>query len=576
MDCPVPPPAGTRLDCGNGSAVGRKLFRQQLRSTPAMAAADRSRIGPPTDPTPGIHPLPIQDRSSLPLPGGGPSFAAGTAVAGALPPAGDCPLLNPDPGSGPDADGPESSVPGLPEPLSASIFLWSLCFLMLGSATAFWSLRECRGDLNAVPGAQADDVFYDNIAWNLSRGRGFSLGFSDWEWLRPYRKVRDGVDRKVVLQHQTEGKTTSRAPAYPWLLAGTWRILGRRWDVVRVSQIVLLSAGLAGFLVWAGRRMGSRVLPLVASATLAADFSVLSTAGQLMTEPLAVLAIAMALVGVDRASQSGLKRQWLMAGMLFGVAILVRSTLVGWMVLGGLGYAAWLLWLLLRRRPVWLRLQQGTAYGFGILLVCLPWWQRNCDRAGAFAPFGSAGSIGMAGGYCDGCQALNGNWFLPAVVEAQAAAEKTAGFGLLSLAEQEHRIGAESSRRAREWMREHVRELPALAWNKALNHLAIQGGLPWPLTVVNLLLLGSAFAGSLLSLRGPGKWILIATSLSVLTTSLTWSHYGRFSIPIRPLWHLASAWTIVAFWVWVLGLDRRPSRNELPVEPAGSHGSNAR
>lgn len=50
-----------------------------------------------------------------------------------------------------------------------------------------------------------------------------------------------------------------------------------------------------------------------------------------------------------------------------------------------------------------------------------------------------------------------------------------------------------------------------------------------------------------------GFWIAAIVSVSLLTTMLTWPHYGRYSIPIRPLIHVACAVGTVNFWTWVLG-----------------------
>lgn len=447
-----------------------------------------------------------------------------------------------------------SDVVGLPLGVSGLLLLWLICTAWIGAATLFWSLREVNGKLSAAPGALIDDVQYDSIAWNLSRGKGFKLDYSHWEWLRPYRTARDGVDRSEIFRTRLKGKTTVRAPLYPWLLSGLYRVAGRRWDLVRSGQIVLLSAGLAAFFVWAGWRMGSRMLPLVATVLLTPDFGVLTSAAQIMTESLGTLLVLATIVAMDRARRQNRWWDWAGAGVWFALALLARNTMIGWLVLGTGGFGCWILLQLLRRKPVLAALGRGATFLMVVALVCLPWWVRNCERTGAFAPFGSAGSIGMAGGYSDGCRELQGNWDVAAVIEAQNRTIGRPAFVQAELGRQEYLIGQESSRMAWAWAREHAAAIPALMLQKASSHLGLLRQLPWPLYLANLLLVLSAAAGLFLLRREIGWWMIWAILLSLLTTMLTWSHYGRFAIPIRPLWHLGSAWVIVAFWSWVLGL----------------------
>lgn len=433
----------------------------------------------------------------------------------------------------------------------SSLATWLGCLLILAPATLFWARRECGGDLNQVPGATRDDVFYDNIAWHLEGGGGFRLGFSAWDWLQPYRRAQNGVDREWIFQTRVDGPTTSRAPIFPLLLSVSYRLFGRRWDAVRIGQIVILVMGLAALLVWAGRQARSRWLPFVGAATLAADFGVLGAAGQIMTEVTATAGMAGLLVAFCAAARRPTAARWLGAGLLMGMVLLTRSTLVGWLVLALPLLAGLCLVRLYFRQPAGQLLRNACLVYVGLGAVCLPWWLRNCRRAEAFEPFGSAGKIGMVGGYCDGCVELGGNWFLPAVQEVEREVRSRPGFFDVDLPRKEHLTGVESEHRAAAWARDNVPKLPWLATMKGLTHLGLWSQpQPW-VVVANALLVGGAIGGCWLSRRTFGGWIFLATALSVATTMLTWSHYGRFAIPIRPFWHLAAAVTVVEFWRWV-------------------------
>ncbi len=435
---------------------------------------------------------------------------------------------------------------------------WAICFAVLLPATWFCALRECGGDWNAVPGAQRDDVFYDNIAWQLSRGQRFSLDFQNESWLQVYRDATDGIDRQWIFQTRVAGVTTSRAPVYPVLLSLVYRTVGRRWELVRIGQVIFLPAGLALFLVWVGRRAGSIWISFVGAVTMAADFGILGTAGQLMSESPGVLLVALSLFVLDRAWQRQTAAAWCLAGLVFGVAILLRSTLVGWLVLaGGLFFVAVCLRLLMQPQSGRRLLVSGCCFFCCSAAVCMPWWVRNCTVAETFEPFGSAGRIGMAGGFCDGAVRLRGNWSLDEVHAVQREAVKTAGFGGLTLARQEHLIGTLSSARAKDWISRNPQTLTRMTLDKALNHLVLISQPVLWIPVCNAILLAAAAIGVFLSRSSIGGWILLATLLSLGTTMLTWSHYGRFSIPIRPFWHVAAAVTVVVFWQRILRCQSR-------------------
>ncbi len=429
--------------------------------------------------------------------------------------------------------------------------VWLVCALILGTATWFWALRECGGDLDQVPGATRDDVFNDNIAWHLAEGGGFRLGFSAWDWLVPYRRAGDGVDREWVFQARVDGPTTSRAPLFPVLLSGSYRLWGRRWDVVRVIQIGALTTGLATLLVWAGRQFGSRWLPIVGAATLAADSGVLGAAGQIMSEGTATLGMAAVLVAFAIATQRTSMARWGLAGVLTGLASLTQNTLAGWLALALPGLFSVVIVRMILRRPVGPLIRHATVYCLALAAVSAPWWMRNCRRTGALEPFGCASRIGMVGGYCDGCLEQGGNLYLPAVLEVERQMRKEPGFLELELPRREHRQGLESGRRAMDWAASHVAELPWLATMKGLTHLGLRNQTqPW-VVLANAALVGGAIIGCWLARKNLGGWILLATVLSVLTTMLTWSDDGRLAIPIRPFWHIAAAVTVVEFWGWV-------------------------
>ena len=113
-------------------------------------------------------------------------------------------------------------------------------------------------------------------------------------------------------------------------------------------------------------------------------------------------------------------------------------------------------------------------------------------------------------------------------------------------------MGQFSREQGNQWARENWQQLPSLMIDKALSHLALINRpvkiVPW----LNALLLAGAVIGCLASWSRFGFWVALILFLSTATTMLTWSHEGRYLIPVRPLIHCAAAIGTVYFWRWVL------------------------
>ncbi len=72
-----------------------------------------------------------------------------------------------------------------------------------------------------------DGPDYENIAWNLSVGRGFSFDWTDPRWKSPYQE--DGADRYAAQLSRTSSHTptTGRPPLLPWMIAAIYQIFPR-------------------------------------------------------------------------------------------------------------------------------------------------------------------------------------------------------------------------------------------------------------------------------------------------------------------------------------------------------------
>jgi hypothetical protein len=238
-------------------------------------------------------------------------------------------------------------------------------------------------------------------------------------------------------------------------------------------------------------------------------------------------------------------------GLLFAAGTLVRANLNAWFLIiaGALSITVFIRALSGFR---WRDLAVfGTLFCAGVVVICAPWWIRNCLLTGHFSPFGTSGSFGLVGGFCDEAYRDFGNWNLEATLAAQRQAMQVPGFSQMTLAQQEFQMGEESSRQAWNWIAGNRADLPALAGMKVISHLGFYRQ-PVPIQLLNGLLFLGAFIGCWATWRSTGFWIVAILMLSVVTTSLTWSHYGRYSLPIRPLIHVASAMGTVYFWSAIL------------------------
>ena len=427
--------------------------------------------------------------------------------------------------------------------------------LALGTAIGLWGWVGGE-PWDAPPGLMGDDVYFENIAWELLQGKGIAFDFGDEDWREPFRQW-DRDDRfRWVLYLNHSGVTTSRSPGFPFVMAAIYRMAGRRFFLVRWFNAIVLWASLATLILMTARWYG-QIVAALALGTLSLDFFVLRTASQFMTEALGTAILVWVFISVVRLTRSPPKSvrraivAWFAVGWLFGFGTLVRANLNAWflMIVCGIIVASGI--QALRRRDWQTIAGYGGCFIIGTLVVTTPWWVRNCYVTGGFAPFGTSGSFGLVGGYCDEAFDDFGNWNLKASVDCQQEAIQQPGFLKKTLAEQEYAMGRLSVQKSITWIRSNLERLPQLMAMKGLSHLGFYRQ-PLPLEIINGLMLIGALIGIIVFRREIGFWVAIVLTMSILTACITWPHYGRYSLPIRPLVHVASALGTVALWQMLL------------------------
>ena len=205
------------------------------------------------------------------------------------------------------------------------------------------------------PGSSPDSSRYQQIAFNLAAGHGYSSSLA-----APYLP------------------DLFRAPAYPAFLALLIRCAGPNWLLIRLAQAIMLSLLVPlGWFITA--RCFDRATGVVCAVLAALYPFYWLYAGQLLSDGLASvltgLAAAALLISLTR-------RAWpwaLLAGAMCGLTCLVKPA----MLLFPLAAAGVYLW---HSRALATWLPRAALYLLGTMIVVAPWTVRNYVVTGRIVP----------------------------------------------------------------------------------------------------------------------------------------------------------------------------------------------
>jgi len=247
------------------------------------------------------------------------------------------------------------------------------------------------GDHNVLYG---DEHNYNDIAWNLVSGRGYSM---------------DGVT-----------PTAYRPPTVPMIIAGIYTLVGSRlYLAVRIlfSIIDVLTVILSFFLC--RDLFGWRAAILTGFAMALHPYLIMSTS-KLLTETTLAFLLVLTAYCIHRLPNGRFVIWGTLAGVSLGLAILARSEtiiLLGFVVL-------YLFHRFYRGRGDLLK--SITAITLGMLFVLLPWAYRNMAVFGEFIPLSTSGGLAFYGAH--NMQELlsdpgNWNYFPPSKGEIDGLSE---------------------------------------------------------------------------------------------------------------------------------------------------------
>jgi 4-amino-4-deoxy-L-arabinose transferase-like glycosyltransferase len=397
---------------------------------------------------------------------------------------------------------------------------------------------------------------YDLIAHSLANGQGYRLA--------------PNLDETMI-----------REPAYPLLLAGAFKIFGYSLEAARLVNLLL--AGITALLLWhlAFRVTREAAVGLVAAAIFLLHPGILIVQARGGVEGLFMLGMVAFMLLLYRALEADQGRQFFVAGLVLGAAVLVRST--------PLLFPLALLPLLILAAPQGARRRRLAQWAFlvaGMALAMSPWVARNYALSGHFIPTATVlGVAAQEGQYT--CERLSfGRGFLPLQLEAAEQRNQLASeLGLrhraplrLGTAEHRYKLAPELGLRFKNSFYQHFyrvrdehrfnrtllegavlkyRENPALLARCVGQNLVYfwilgKNGLSTALNLVlQLPLMALALAGLFVLRRRAmsASWTPVALLVAyVVAVHLPVMVHARHSIPLVPFLAIFAGVALVAAW----------------------------
>lgn len=399
-------------------------------------------------------------------------------------------------------------------------------FCLLAAWAAFLGYYSLRFGLNSPPAASGDEVDYDSLGWEMSRGHGFQINTADPAFRRPYDEAAQW-DPLYQLGPPRTAPVTYRPPLFPAILATGDFLAGRQFWIGRGFN-ALCMAGVCGLLAWVTlREKDLAVTVVVAALFVIVDVRARLYGRAMLTEALAALWVALLVLQLESLGKQPRATGALLLGVTFGLAILTRSLFVLWLP----GIVLLVLWLSARSAGGidWMRgLRTATLFAVTVFAVLTPWGIRNCQLLGGFYPLGTQGHAQLSAAFSDLAWEQQGNW--PNLDDTGFFQHIDSEPSLTPL-QREVAIARYSRAQAREWIANNPGRTVQLAFLKNWQEFR-----PRSLAEGAILLL--ALLGGVLGWRERRArigWGLIA--INSLAIATTWSVEGRFLVPLLFVWH---------------------------------------
>ncbi|MFK7768480.1 MAG: hypothetical protein AB8B55_14760 [Mariniblastus sp.] len=456
--------------------------------------------------------------------------------------------------------------------LPVGCWLLPLMFVSFLVASSIWQTRKPVYESLYV--AQCEWIHHQNLRASIDRGDGFELKFDNLNGLNnagsSLANPFEG-DMTWVFGLDVDGETSNHFPAVPYLLFAGQFVTQTPEIFLSMLGTAFLAFGLT-MLVNQVNQMFGIVAALISSGTMLADQFLLQApillTGDATMTGLLLVSVTIFLRAISptageelRSGRYGSSRRsiwkWPIAGLLFGGAMLFRATTSLWLLVFLPALLIYLIVLRLKKDLPFLEFLDGQQnfpptpksvrrmgepillFAIGLLFAVSPWWICNCKVTKDFKPLGNEIQYKIIGSHNYG-NTMDGNLNIRKVYSHRESL-------LLALVDEKAPIEKESFVAANhwnatvEWIEENPKLNRTMRIQRAWNHLGLNGLESRTRQAANLALVLGALIGCVISWRRFGFIVMILLVASTLVTALTWSDYGRLSLPIRPLLHASFA-----------------------------------
>jgi 4-amino-4-deoxy-L-arabinose transferase-like glycosyltransferase len=374
---------------------------------------------------------------------------------------------------------------------------------------------------HATPSSDAAE--YDQVAWNLARGAGFSLG---------------GVGGAFP--------TAFVPPLVPWITSLLYRAVGHDYLAALLLQCAI--GALVPLLVWSlGAGMFSGGVGRIAGWLAAFHPLLVFFSGYLLTETTFCVTLLAALIASTEWVKTPRPGRAFGVGLLWGIATLARPPAMllpaltaawGWSPLG----------LTIQPRD---RVRQIAMLALGFMLVVAPWTLRNAIQFHAFIPVTTGGGRALLDSNNDAL------WSDPQHRGGANSTYHLEPWASMFRGRSEAEVDRIARGEALRFLRDHAREWPQMALAKLRRfwRLGAEGGGTgtWqregsplvnlarrvdPLLLWSLVTLPFAIWGLGRSLYGPRRWFQSLPALVIgyftLGAVVFWGAL-RMRLPVEPL-----------------------------------------
>lgn len=452
--------------------------------------------------------------------------------------------------------------------------------LIIGSAALlillpWYSFRVSQSEWFSLPAKPTGDgMDYENIAFHVWQGEGYTIDTHREDWRAPYEQ-HTATYAPNLKQPKRLLHTTGRPPLYPTFIATCYAVVGRDANGFRCVRLMnaaclafagAMSVGLTYLLLcwfrqvrnWESsttRLHETGPIALGCGVTLvlaAAQNTMASYANDFLTEPLALCLMQALTVCLVIDGKSPGKKTRVGAGVLLGLLILCRSIFIAWIP------GILLLYLIAgpSEHHFSTRLARiGIMVAFAVV-ICMPWWLRNCMVLETPMPLGTQGAITLLGGYSDLALERGGDWQPEPEQALRASLALPPGkLTLESGTKREVEIADKAKSELRKWIAEHWNDVPELVLARVYTH--------WnPYTGKSLLWKIATLLGAVIALRylpRTSVWLIGLPILSTCVVALLYSVGGRFLVPLYGLLFTLSGFGIGCLSLMWVHRSKRPS-----------------